>query len=294
MLQLCNLVKAENKGRCPYEAPYNGTDGMLSTARRKFAVEGILVDTLSLEEASVRICDEVNCGDSFSVFTLNLDHIVKLRREPLFAQAYQRARIVLADGFPIALAGRLQGHMVSRCAGSDLIDPLCAEASHRGLPVIFFGSSLASLAAAAKRLQALHEGLSIAGVYSPPPAYDVLSGGAWEGIEFVRRSGAKICLVALGAPKQELFADRCASETQGISFVCIGAGLDFLAGHERRAPKIWRSLGCEWVWRLLSDPRRLAKRYLACLLVFPSVLREALSRKLMLRAPGPGDLRPRP
>ena len=266
---------------------------MLSAARQKFAVDGILVDTLSLKEASLRICDEISRGSSFSVFTLNLDHVVKLRREPLFAQAYKRARIVLADGFPIAFAGRLQGRTVTRTAGSDLIDPLCAEASRRGISVVFFGSSFPSLAGAAKRLQALHGGLSISGVYSPPPAYDVLSAGAREGIEFIRSSGAQICLVALGAPKQELFADRCAREIQGVSFVCIGAGLDFLAGHQRRAPKICRSLGCEWVWRLLSDPRRLAERYLACLLLFPSVVWAGLRRGTDAAGRGPAVIPPR-
>lgn len=251
---------------------------MLLAARQRFVVEDISVDTLSLDEASVRICDEIGSGGSFSVFTLNLDHIVKLRSDPLFAQAYKRARIVLADGFPIALAGRLQGRTVSRTAGSDLIDPLCAEASRSGISVVFFGSSFASLVGAAKRLQTRHTGLSIAGVYSPSPAYDVLSADANEGIEFIRSSGAQICFVALGAPKQELFADRCAREIEGVSFVCIGAGLDFLAGHQRRAPHVFRSLGCEWVWRLLSNPHRLAKRYLDCFLVFPSVVRSGLRR----------------
>lgn len=85
--------------------------------------------------------------------------------------------------------------------------------------------------------------------------------------------------MALGAPKQEIFADRCAREIDGVSFICIGAGLDFLAGHQRRAPKAFQAIGCEWLWRMLLNPRRLARRYMECLLVFPGVLLSGLTRR---------------
>lgn len=244
-----------------------------------FLVEGVNVETLSLGDASSRVCEEVGSGKSFSVFTLNLDHIVKLRCNKAFRAAYDRARIVLADGFPIVLAGRLQGRNLSRTTGADLIEPLCAEASRRGLPVLLFGSTFDSLAGSARHLKKDHPGLTIAGVYSPPHGIDVLSGEANEGIEFIKSSGAKICFVALGAPKQEIFADRCAQEVEGVSFICIGAGLDFLAGHQRRAPKVFQTLGCEWLWRMALNPRRLARRYLECLYVFPGVLLGGLARR---------------
>jgi UDP-N-acetyl-D-mannosaminuronic acid transferase (WecB/TagA/CpsF family) len=129
-----------------------------------FVVEGVNVETWSLDEAASRICDRAGGGTSFSVFTLNLDHIVKLRRDGAFRAAYDRARIVLADGFPIVLAGRLQGRRVSRTTGADLIEPLCGEAARRGLPVFLFGSTTESLAAAARHLEARHKGLVVAGL----------------------------------------------------------------------------------------------------------------------------------
>jgi N-acetylglucosaminyldiphosphoundecaprenol N-acetyl-beta-D-mannosaminyltransferase len=240
-----------------------------------FRFDGIKVDALSLAEAASRICDEVSSGTSFSVFTLNLDHVVKLRGDPQFRAAYERARVVLPDGFPIAVAGRLRGTSVSRAAGSDLIVPLCAEASRRQLGVVLLGSTWCSLSKAADRLHANDPQLQIAGVYAPPARFDVLSEEALEAIAFVRNSGAKICLLALGAPKQELFADRCASLVDGVAFVCVGAGLDFIAGQQRRAPRLLRKLGLEWMWRMLLDPRRLALRYILCLRVLPSVLFES-------------------
>lgn len=244
----------------------------------QFRVEGVNIDALTVSEAASRICDAVGDGGrSFSVFTLNLDHVVKLRSDAKFRSAYSRARFVLPDGFPIALAGRLRGKSVSRATGADLIAPLCAEASRRGLGVALLGSTSTCLATAAERLRAANPGLDIAGLYAPPVQFDVLSDDALQAVEFVRNSKAKICFVALGAPKQELFADRCAGLVDGVAFICIGAGIDFIAGHQQRAPVVFRQVGLEWLWRLMLNPRRLAHRYMQCIRVLPSVLFEASS-----------------
>ena len=138
---------------------------------------------------------------------------------------------MLADGFPIALAGRLQGRIILRTAGSDLIDPLCAEASRSGISIVFFGSSFASLVGAANGSRRFIVACRSLVCTPRHRLYDVLSADADEGIEFIRSSGAKFCFVALGASKQELFADRRAREIERVLFVCIGAGLDFLTGH---------------------------------------------------------------
>lgn len=245
-----------------------------------FLVDGVNVSALNLHEASARVCDDVTAGSSFSVFTINLDHVVKIRNNSAFRSAYRRARLVLADGFPIVLAGRLQGRRVSRTPGSDLIEPLCEEAGRRGLPVVFFGSTFPSLAASARHLKNRIPDLEIAGAASPDFGFDPFSAQGDEAIAYIRNSGARICFVALGAPKQEIFADRCTQEIAGVSFVCIGAGLDFLAGHQTRAPKVLQAAGFEWLWRVLSNPRRLAGRYAACLMAFPGVIiRSALQRR---------------
>ena len=248
---------------------------------KTFNVDGISVDTFKLPEASRRICDEIEGGSSFSVYTINLDHVVKLRSSAAFRKAYEKARIVLADGFPIVLAGRLQGRDVERTPGSDLIDPLCDEAGRRGMSVVLVGATFEALTAAARELKRRYPALSIGGVYAPPANFDVQGDGAQECLDFISQSEAQICLLALGAPKQELFAERCAREIpSGMSFICIGAGLDFIAGSQKRAPKLFQKIGCEWLWRLLNNPRRLARRYAECLLVFPGVVFGGLLKRV--------------
>ena len=77
----------------------------------------------------------------------------------------------------------------------------------------------------------------------------------------IAASGAKICFVALGAPKQEFFASTATCEVDGVVWLGVGAALDFIAGHRRRAPRIMQRTGLEWLWRVAQEPRRMLPRY---------------------------------
>jgi N-acetylglucosaminyldiphosphoundecaprenol N-acetyl-beta-D-mannosaminyltransferase len=244
-----------------------------------FTVEGVPVNCDALLPTSARISQDCDRGSSFGVFTLNLDHVVKLRRNAEFRAAYGAARYVTADGFPIVWAGRLTGVNVGRVTGADLIEPLCAAAAKSGQPVFLFGGRFEALSGAARHLMAQYSGLTIAGALAPEANFDPKSAQAATYARMIAESGAKICFVALGAPKQEVFTSVAVKETQGVAFVCIGAGLDFLAGTQTRAPKLMQTLGAEWLWRLLSNPGRMARRYLDCLLVLPSVLLPSLTKQ---------------
>lgn len=237
-------------------------------------IAGLEVSQLDLGAFAARICSEAQNKKCFSVFTLNLDHIVKLKSDTAFREAYERARFISADGFPIVLAGRLKGHGLKRVTGSDVIDPVCALAASQGLPIYLLGSTDTVLETAVQRLKTRHPGLIVAGYHAPPFGFDPVSEAADDVVERVRKSGAAICFVALGAPKQELFADHASQAGPGPAMLCIGAGLDFIAGKQARAPALAQRLGAEWLWRLATDPRRLARRYLSCLVTFPFFLME--------------------
>jgi N-acetylglucosaminyldiphosphoundecaprenol N-acetyl-beta-D-mannosaminyltransferase len=193
-------------------------------------VENLRVSALSLAETAERICHNAGSVSAQNVFTLNLDHLVKMRKDAMFRRAYTRAGLITADGFPIVLACSLQGKRVSRVTGSDLIAPISAEAARSGKSIYLFGSSLQVLTKASRLLHERNPGLMIAGVFAPPQRFDPTSEDARRCIVTIGDSGADLCLVALGAPKQELFADHGKSLLPNISFVCIGAGLDFIAG----------------------------------------------------------------
>lgn len=245
-----------------------------------FSVQGVSVSTLALEDCARVIARGAEGTAPSSVFTLNLDHVVKLRTSPDFRNAYHDADLVVPDGFPIVLAGQIQGFTCSRVAGSDLIAPLCRHAALQRRSVFLFGSTFATLAKSARHLRNAYPALDIAGVAAPPLGFDPTSDAARRYLDMIKASGAAICFLALGAPKQELFAHVAKSAQVPCTFVCIGAGLDFIAGQQQRAPVVMQRLRLEWAWRLLQEPTRLAKRYLLCLGVLPAVLAESLRLRL--------------
>jgi exopolysaccharide biosynthesis WecB/TagA/CpsF family protein len=239
-------------------------------------IEDLKISALPLAETAALICHDAGSAAAQNVFTLNLDHVVKMRKDATFRAAYRRAGLITADGFPIALACNLRGKRVRRVAGSDLIAPISAEAARSGKSIYLFGSSSQVLVKASWLLEELNPGLAIAGVFAPQLGFDPRSEDARGCIATIGNSGADICFVALGAPKQELFADFAKRLLPNISFVCIGAGLDFIAGAQVRAPDWMQCWGLEWLWRAARDPRRLLYRYLLCMAALPGILARAV------------------
>lgn len=233
-----------------------------------FEIDGQVITTRNLAESVVAITRRLGEMRSFLVCTLNLDHLVKLRADSRFRAAYAKAEIVMPDGFPIVAFARMEGVSLERATGSDLIKPLCREAAALGYPIYLFGSTFETLCAAGRKLSAALPGLQVAGVYAPSGNFEINSAEADEAIDVIGRSGARICLVALGAPRQELFSARAVDETMGVAFLGIGASLDFIAGTQTRCPQIFRKLNLEWAWRAASNPRRLLPRYAACAALF--------------------------
>lgn len=215
-------------------------------------------------------------GAGFALATLNLDHLVKLRRDPAFARAYAAQDLVCADGNPIVWLSRLAGQPVALVPGADLIAPMVTAASRAGVPLVLIGGTPDSLAAAGQALQSQAPGLRIALQVSPPMGFDPAGAAADEILGQVARAGPCLCLIALGAPKQEILAARGREIAPQAGFLSIGAGLDFLAGAQRRAPAWVRMIAMEWLWRMLTNPRRLFVRYLRCALILPGLTVQAL------------------
>jgi exopolysaccharide biosynthesis WecB/TagA/CpsF family protein len=228
-----------------------------------------------LEDLDSRIQDR----SGFTVATINLDHVVKLRRDAAFRAAYRAHSHVTADGHPIVWLSRLAGQDIDLVTGSDLVDPLAALAAERGCPVAFLGATEDVLATAAEHLEARHPGLQVVARLAPPMGFDPEGAAADAMIEDLGSSGARICLLALGAPKQEILAARAARILPEMGFVSIGAGLDFVAGTQRRAPKLIRALAAEWLWRLANQPRRMAGRYAACVEILPGLIGRAVVKR---------------
>lgn len=241
-------------------------------------VDGQAINIATLEGAVATTMNAARQGRGFSLFTLNLDHLVRLRSDANFRAVYRRATFVTADGMPVAKLAQRQCAAMSRTTGADLVRPMCREAARHGLPVFFFGASDQTLQRAAQKLQQEFPGLIISGLRAPPQGFDPNGLEAAASARLIAESGARLCFIALGAPKQELFAEKILAADETIGAIAIGAALDFIAGEKSRAPVIFQKTGLEWLWRLGSEPTRLARRYLECARLLTGILvTEALS-----------------
>jgi exopolysaccharide biosynthesis WecB/TagA/CpsF family protein len=229
-----------------------------------------------LEDA---VTARLGSGQGFALATLNLDHLVKLAGDPAFRAAYKTQDFVVADGNPIVWLSRLARQPVDLMPGSDLVVPLCELAHKAGKPVALVGTTDDSLRRAAVSLQTAVPGLVIACRIAPPFGFDPEGPEADAILRTIQTSGARLCLIALGAPKQERFAARGRVMAPQVGFASIGAGLDFLSGSQTRAPRWVRQLALEWLWRLLGQPRRMLMRYLRCALVLPGHTVDAMRKR---------------
>ncbi len=236
-------------------------------------IAGWPINIANMPHAVTEIVEAAARGESFAAFTLNLDHLDKLKRDPRFQAAYAHARFVTADGAPVAFLASRQGTRIERTTGADLVIPLACAAAKRGLPIYLFGTRTEVLDGAADVLAAhAGAGLAIAGKSSPERDFDPEGPAADAALDAIAASGARLCFVALGAPKQELFAARAVARGVRVGFIGIGAGLDFLVGAQVRAPLFMQKTGLEWFWRLANDPVRLAQRYGRCALVLGEIV----------------------
>lgn len=219
-------------------------------------------------------------GVGFALATINLDHIAKMRRMPEFIDAYCRQDLVVADGNPIVWLSRLAARPVELIPGSELVVPLCELAARENVPIALVGSTQEVLDRAGAVLQAQVPGLTIAMRHAPSGVFEPSGAEAARILSDLNASGARLCFLALGAPKQEMFAARGRRDAPTVGFASIGAGLDFLSGHQVRAPKWVRAIAMEWLWRTLQNPARMVPRYAASFAILPGQMVAALRKRM--------------
>jgi N-acetylglucosaminyldiphosphoundecaprenol N-acetyl-beta-D-mannosaminyltransferase len=192
-----------------------------------------------------------------------VDHIVVAQSDERFRKAYAQASLALADGVPVLWAARLLGvPLPAKVSGSDLVMPLMRRAAERGFRVYFLGGAPGVAARAAEKLRVEIPNVQIVGTDSPQIKIDQDPEERAKILERIKRAAPDIVLVALGAPKQEIFSEESREALSPAVLICVGASLDFIAGVAKRAPAWISKVGFEWLYRLAQEPKRLASRYL--------------------------------
>lgn len=238
--------------------------------------QSVTVNIADCNELLSNVAARLMARKGFALATINLDHLVKLRHSARFRTAYAEQDVIAADGNPVVWLSRLAGHSVHLVPGSDVLVPLAAEAARAGVPVALVGSTEATLQAAAAALRQAVPGIDIAMCIAPSMGFDVDGPEADALLANLSRREIGLCFLALGAPKQEIFAARGRHLAPNVGFASIGAGLNFLAGTEIRAPLWIRRMSMEWVWRMVQNPARMIPRYAACAALLPILTADAL------------------
>ena len=247
-------------------------------------VGGVPIDRLTMAQAVDAIEELVHAGRGGSVFTPNVDHIVQCQDDARLREAYEAVSLSLADGMPVVWASRLLRRAVpEKVSGSDLVGPLLGRAALRHWRVLLLGGGEGIAERAAAQMSADNPGLSVVGTLSPRIDLREAIGERRGLVDAVRRLTPDLILVALGAPKQELWIHESREALAPAVLLGVGATLDFIAGVVPRAPAWISRSGLEWLYRLAREPRRLWRRYLV---QDPKFLGVLLSDLLAPRQPG--------
>lgn len=197
------------------------------------------------------------------VVTPNLDHAVLLKERDDLREAYRSAGLIIADGMPMVWASRLTGTgLKERVAGSDLVPALFGRPSRgRKLRVFLLGAAPGVADRAAINIHARYPNVHVAGTCAPDLGFEHRPTDNAEIVRRINEAETDLLVVGLGAPKQELWIHKNAPTLRVRAAICAGATIDFMAGHRLRAPRWMQRTGTEWLYRALSEPRRLIPRY---------------------------------
>ncbi len=245
------------------------------------------IDVVTFEAALEAIERLVAAKKGGYVVTPNIDHVVLADDNVAFRDSYRDASLSLVDGKVLLWASWILGHpLPDKISGSDLIFPLMEMAAKKKWRVYFMG---AASGVAQKAAQAIFEryGTQVVGCDAPQVSVDPDARQNAEALEKIREAKPDVLLVALGAPKQEIWMHRCAAQYAPAVALGIGAGLDFIAGTAKRAPKWMSNSGLEWAHRLAREPRRMWRRYLVndprFLLILARTMQKPSAQRLVWR-----------
>lgn len=226
---------------------------------------GVPFDPVTRAEALQRLLAMLQGSGQSHVMTPNNEMLVEGTKNPAFFKIMQGTALNLPDSTGVVWAARRQGTpLKERVTGVDTVLGLAGAVSPEHT-MFFLGAAPGVAAAAAAQLSAQFPKLNIVGTYAGSPKEEDAPGI----IQKINDSGAKILLVAYGAPKQDLWIHKHLKDLPQVKIAMgVGGTFDFFAGVRTRAPLFLRKLGLEWFWRLVLEPRRF-KRIFTAVVVFP-------------------------
>jgi len=225
-------------------------------------IRGMPIHSVSLLQTVKYVVDASRSGVGGWVLTPNLDILRRFKKSASFRNLVATSTLNVADGMPLVWASRIQGNSVpGRVNGTDLMVELCKAVPEPGLSVFFLGGNSGTADRTAVEMKKRFPGLEVAGTLCPDFGFESDLEALGSIIEEVAAANPDIVFVGLGSPKQDVLINMLRLRFPNIWWLGVGVSFSFISSEIPRAPD-WAKGGFEWVFRLLVEPKRLAKRYL--------------------------------
>lgn len=270
------------------------------TAQNKVEILDIGIDPVTYEEALDKISDWLDKSKRAQIATVNPEFILESLKNKKFKQTLNEAQLAVADGIGIRAAAKLadlpkvdskiiksiqvflQGLFLigpsvlfnksyldtipETVTGADLSKSIAELCAKKDKSIFLLGAAPGVAKEAASKLQAEYEGLTVSGYYSGSPKKQEEK----KIIKKINKAQPDVLLVAYSFPEQDNWINRNLDKfNKPLVAMGVGGTLDFIAGRVKRAPKSWRKLGLEWLYRLLQEPAKRGKRIWRAAFVFP-------------------------
>jgi N-acetylglucosaminyldiphosphoundecaprenol N-acetyl-beta-D-mannosaminyltransferase len=220
----------------------------------------VSIDNLSITE----LLERLDCEGGL-VFTPNVDHLIKLQYDRDFYEAYKTSNYRVCDSQILIYASHFLGTPIKeKISGSDLFPAFYTyHKNNESIKIFLLGSAVGVASKAQEQINQKIGREIVIQAYSPSFGFEKNEEECEKIVELINQSGATVLAIGVGSPKQEKWLVKYRNKLTNIKILLgIGATIDFEAGCKPRSPKWMSQVGIEWVYRLLSEPRRLWKRYL--------------------------------
>jgi N-acetylglucosaminyldiphosphoundecaprenol N-acetyl-beta-D-mannosaminyltransferase len=222
---------------------------------------GVGVNAIDMSIAVNTVRDWIDRNDRNFVCVTGVHGVMESYRDPTLRKIHNAAGLVTPDGMPLVWLGRRLGFgQIKRVYGPDLMLALCEHSMGKAYSHFLYGGGPEVPEKLAEELKDRFPGLQVAGVYSPP--FRELTPDEDEGvIKMINDSGAQIVWIGLSTPKQEKWMSSHLKKLKAPVLIGVGAAFDIHSGLKPQAPAWMRNSGLEWLFRLITEPKRLWKRY---------------------------------
>ncbi|MFO1207031.1 MAG: WecB/TagA/CpsF family glycosyltransferase [Burkholderiales bacterium] len=246
------------------------------TPSTRVAVLGCFVDNLSMNETLDAIESFIAEASPHQHVAINVDKLVKARRDPALREIINACHLINVDGMPVVWAARMLGiPLKERVSGVDLFEAVMQRAAQKQWRIYLLGAREEVVSEVHRSYANKYPGLVIAGHRN----------GYWtaneepEVVEHIRKAQVDILFVAISSPKKEQFLGRYQQVMKVPFAMGVGGTFDVAAGIVKRAPPWMQRSGLEWFYRFLQEPRRMFRRYFVDDMAFFGMLAAELGRR---------------